>query len=614
MNSADVFFGTEGISYSIPGLQILAGVDFRVKPGELHALVGKQNEGKSTLGKILAGEARPSSGRIIAAGRSFAALSSKQARDFGIEYVGSSFMVYPELTVADNLISGTPRWRNGFGLWKSGLEEINVWLHANDIQLPYEQTLDKMRKDEWVFIELLNRLYRKPKVMILDETLEQLRPSRYRIIMRIIREQLGEGMGVLWITHKIEDALKNADRVTVLRQGRILYSDKTSNLDRVSLLRLCYADLGAQDGEDIKREQFYELMNLMEAVMRDMPAAVIVADLADRVRFVNNSGKRMFPDAKTTGDPTLLEFFGEENGSLVRLIGTAAERTEDSVWLSQPASIFDGKGRLVDLRIRNIQEKDMRIGSMVIVEDVTEREELRRNLAFSENLASVGLLAAGVAHEVNDPLAIISNYLGYIRHEADDEQLVSAANLAQEETVRIHQIVDNLVAFSGNVEPSTMTVDLGGLIKDLCRLLGFHNQGRVVRFAMDLPDEPLQISADPNEMRQVFLNLFKNSLDAIRKNGEIRIAAGTEENDGEPIVKVSISDNGTGIQLDNPSDIFKPFITTKKGKGKHQGLGLSIAYGIVEKYGGRIQVRNLPEQGCEFSLSFPRAAAPTHDA
>lgn len=604
---SDTFLGAEEISYSIPGLDILVDVDFRILPGEIHALVGKQNEGKSTFAKILAGELRPSSGAIVASGRRFSALTSKQARDIGIEYVGNTPMVYPELTVADNLVSGTSTWRRTLALWRSGLEEVNAWLQANGIQLPYEQTLDKMRKDDWLFIELLNRLYRKPKLLILDESPERLRPSRYREVMRIIRDQLFHGMSVVWITHKIEDALENSDRVTVLRQGRILYTDITSNLDRVSLLRLCYADLGAQEGEDIKREQFYELMNLMEAVLRDMPAAVVVVDLAGRVRFVNNSGKRMFPGAATGGDPMLPELLGDENLHLIKLFGEAPGRTEDSVWLSQPATLLEGSNRLVDVRIRNIQERDMRIGSMVIVEDVTEREGLRQNLAFSENLASVGLLAAGVAHEVNDPLAIISNYLGFIRHGAKDEQLVSAANLAQEETIRIHQIVDNLVAFSGNVEPASATVDLGGLIRDLCRLLGFHNQGRVVRFFVDLPATPLHIHADPNEMRQVFLNLFKNSLDAIHKNGEIRVSAVPEVQDGKDFVRVTLSDTGPGIQLDNPSDIFKPFVTTKKGKGKHQGLGLSIVYGIVEKYKGHIQVRNLSENGCEFSLTFPRA-------
>lgn len=102
--------------------------------------------------------------------------------------------------------------------------------------------------------------------------------------------------------HQIEYALENSDCVTVLRQGKILYSDKTSNLDRVSLLRLCYADLDRQDGEDIKREQFYELMYFMEAVMRDRPAAVIVVDIAGRVCFVNNSGTTMFSPPEGAAD------------------------------------------------------------------------------------------------------------------------------------------------------------------------------------------------------------------------------------------------------------------------------------------------------------------------
>lgn len=611
MNSANIFFGIEGIAYSIPGLSILNGVDFHVAPGEMHALVGKHNEGKSTFGKILSGALKPRAGKIVVSGRAFSSLSPRCARDIGIEYVGGDAMIYPELTVADNLLSGTATWRRQFSFWQGALDDINVWIQENGIQLPYEQTMTKLRKDDWVFVEILNRLYRRPKLLILDEMLEQLRPVRFREAMRIIREQRNHGMALLWITHRIEEALEHSDRVTVLRQGRILFSDKPGNLDRVSLLRLSYADLGEQEGEEIRREQFYELINLMEAVMRDMPVAVVAVDLAGRVRFANNSGKKMFSASLSSGEIPLKEFFGDENRHLLACFDEVVEKA-DSVWLSQSANLLQGRNRLVDLRIRTVQENDVRIGTILIIEDVTEREELRQGLAFSENLASVGLLAAGVAHEVNDPLAIISNYLGFIRHETGNEQIVSAANLAQEETIRIRQIVDNLIAFSGNAESVVKTVDLCDLIRDLTQLLRFHIQGRTIRFVLDLPGHPLLIRANLEEMRQVFLNLFKNSFDAIAQGGEIRVNARADEAEGEPLATVVLSDDGPGIQLENPNDVFKPFVTTKKGKGKHQGLGLAIVYGIVEKYNGSIQARNLPVSGCEFTLRFPGAGCETH--
>lgn len=611
MNSANIFFGTEGIAYSIPSLSILNGVDFHVAPGEMHALVGKHNEGKSTFGKILSGALKPRAGKIVVSGRAFSSLSPRCARDIGIEYVGGDAMIYPELTVADNLLSGTATWRRQFSFWQGALDDINVWIQENGIQLPYEQTMTKLRKDDWVFVEILNRLYRRPKLLILDEMLEQLRPVRFREAMRIIREQRNHGMALLWITHRIEEALEHSDRVTVLRQGRILFSDKPGNLDRVSLLRLSYADLGEQEGEEIRREQFYELINLMEAVMRDMPVAVVAVDLAGRVRFANNSGKKMFSASLSSGEIPLKEFFGDENRHLLACFDEVVEKA-DSVWLSQSANLLQGRNRLVDLRIRTVQENDVRIGTILIIEDVTEREELRQGLAFSENLASVGLLAAGVAHEVNDPLAIISNYLGFIRHETGNEQIVSAANLAQEETIRIRQIVDNLIAFSGNAESVVKTVDLCDLIRDLTQLLRFHIQGRTIRFVLDLPGHPLLIRANLEEMRQVFLNLFKNSFDAIAQGGEIRVNARADEAEGEPLATVVLSDDGPGIQLENPNDVFKPFVTTKKGKGKHQGLGLAIVYGIVEKYNGSIQARNLPVSGCEFTLRFPGAGCETH--
>ena len=600
-------FGTIQLSLSFPGQDILREVDFHVVPGEIQALVGKQNEGKSTFCRVLTGDLAPQSGWILAAGRPFGSLTPGLARTLGIERVNSSPKVYPSLSVAENLYTGYGKWWHTLKSWWSGYSSVRKWLEPYGIQLPFSSPLSRLRREDWLFVELLNRLSRHPRLLILDETLEQLSPRRYREAMTIIRHGLEEGMAVLWVTHNVEDAMEVADRITVFRQGRNIFSVHAKDVDRATILRLCYSEMRDQGEEDITREQFYEFMSFVEAMLRDLPAAVVVSDLKNVVRFVNQSGRKLFPDSAQAKGLTLEEFFGERNRHLGELASESlGSRIADREWHSLPVNTAGGESRLVDMRTRIIQERDVRIGCMVLIEDVTSREEMRQSLVLSENLASIGLLAAGVAHEVNDPLAIISNYLGFIRHEAVEESVVRSANLAREETVRIQQIIDNLVAFSGNRTPNTRTVDILSLAGELCQLLRFHTSDRSVKFVCQGPDEPMLIRADPNEMRQVLLNLFRNSLDAIDGDGEVRVRGEFAEGiDGGAVVRLLISDTGHGIKLPNPKDIFKPFVTTKKGSGAHQGLGLSIVYGIVEKYGGQIFARNLPQGGSEFTLVFP---------
>ncbi len=607
----DAGFGTIELSFSYPDQPVLREVDFHVMPGEVHALVGKQNEGKSTLCSVLKGLVKPDSGWILAGGRPFRSLTSSIARSLGIEYIGKEANVFLDLTVAENLYMGDndPWWRK-FVLWRSGFDQVKNWLDGLGIELSYRSPIKELRKEDRLFVELLSRLRRRPRLLIMDETLEQLAGCRQNDFKRASEGLLRDGMAILWVTHKIEEALETSDRITVLRRGRVLFTSRAANMDHVSLVRVCYSELGKDNNnEDVTREQFYELIRFLEAMLRDMPAMVIIADLDGSIRLANQSARKAFHGTRGRTGDNLDVFLRGLNAKLADDIAAAMAQTGEGEWHSVRAGP-PADGMLVDVRMRGIQERGVRIGHMVIIEDVSVREDMRRQLTLSENLASVGLLAAGVAHEVNDPLAIINNYLGYIRGEVPDAGIAHAVRLAQDEIGRIQQIMDNLVTFSGSADANDERVDIMALAEELCTLIRFHSDARRVVFSCSSCENPLWIRANANEIRQVLLNLLRNALDAMDGDGTVLIEGALMEEDKSQYVRVTVSDSGKGIQLDNPEDIFRPFVTTKKGRNQHQGLGLSIVYGIVERYGGRIQASNREEGGCRMRLTFPYASTP----
>ncbi len=422
---------------------------------------------------------------------------------------------------------------------------------------------------------------------------------------RIVASLKKDGAAILWVTHKIEEALARAERITVLRRGRVLFADSAANIDKVSLVSVCFSELGKGDGENVTREQFYEMIRFFEAMLHDMPAMVLIADLERRIRLVNRSLARAFSSRSNWLGENLNEFLASLDGRFALEAEECMRCQRDRDWHSLSLDQA-GDGMLVDVSLRGIQERGVRVGHMVVIEDVSVRENMRRSLALSDSLASVGLLAAGVAHEVNDPLAIISNYLGFIRNETPDAEIGRAVRLAQDEIGRIQEIIDNLVAFSGNEAADAEAVDIMALAEELCNLLRFHTDARQVSFACRGPDRPLRVRINANEMRQVLLNLLRNSLDAIEGDGFIVIeGALSDRPEGGAEARLTVADNGKGISLDNPEDMFRPFVTTKRGKGAHQGLGLSIVYGIVEKYGGVIRAKNRPQGGCQVTLTFP---------
>jgi signal transduction histidine kinase len=241
------------------------------------------------------------------------------------------------------------------------------------------------------------------------------------------------------------------------------------------------------------------------------------------------------------------------------------------------------------------------------INNVVDAFKLQEQLILSEKLASVGLLAAGVAHEINNPLEIIYNYLRYIKHKFPDKELHKAINNIYEEISAIAGIVSNLHAFSDNKKRIDEEIALNELIRNMLTLIKHSAKHKQITIHFEPFDDEISIYANKNEIKQVILNLLKNSFEAMPAGGEISIKTTQIHKNGANFVQVTFTDTGPGIQLANPGDIFLPFYSTKKGQEDHLGLGLSVSYGIVTKYKGTISVKNLDSSGCQFIIDIPQS-------
>ncbi len=600
--SAVPWFGVAGASFAYGEHVVFTKLDFSLLPGESHALIGSHFEGKSTLCNLLSGRLEPDAGRIYALGTGYRFLTPGKARELGIFQISRLPQIYPRLTVLENLLSGRyDRWL-GFLPFRRQRVRLSAWLGANGVDLPLNARMADLPRDLWVVVDILARLYVEPRLLILDEALEEVQQPWLGIILAVARRRLAEGMSLLWVTHKVEDALRMTDRITVMRGGKILHSDASVNLERLNLVRMCYAHLDDFDGAFDSREKFQELMRYTEAILRDLPAAVFILDPGGSVRFVNRAGRRLFDGERLAAARD--DLFGAANSRLRELVLGDADSGQEVEYHGVPLMV-GGRKLLADVRTQAILENGRKVGTMVIIEDVSLRENFRSRLILSERLASVGLLAAGVAHEVNNPLEVLGNCLNYLRDDPAAPDAPEVLTMMEEEVARIHQITNNLVAYSDG-KPSIEAVDIMRLLRELAVLLSFQAEFRAVKLGIDGPEGEVLVTAASNELRQVFLNLFRNSLDAMPGGGRITVkVACVPDGSGAERVRVTVRDTGGGIQLDDPNDIFMPFVTTKKSGSPHQGLGLYIVYGILEKYGVSIEVENLLSGGCEFKLVFP---------
>ena len=385
-----------------------------------------------------------------------------------------------------------------------------------------------------------------------------------------------------------------------------------------------------------KVEEYERLKEYSENIVESVNVGILAVDLEDRVESWNAQVEALtgIPREQAVGrslsdlfPAELVEQFAEVRGEtgihhIYRFplrLGRASNVIELPVRGAEPHPPTDGQGAsaasppprefILNIAVAPLVSKELQhIGRLIILDDVTERDELERRLVQADKLSSIGLLAAGVAHEVNTPLAVISTYAQMLAKQiSGDEQKSRLLEKIAKQTFRASEIVNSLLSFS-RVSPTAFDeVSLNRIIQETLLLIEHQMEKAGVRLQLDL-EEPLPpVKANVSKLQQVFLNLCLNARDAMESGGILEISSRSDSQ----TVRVEIHDTGHGIPPENLPRIFDPFFTTKVGR-KGTGLGLSVTYGIVREHGGVIDVESQPGQGTRFRLEFPAARKVAH--
>jgi PAS domain S-box-containing protein len=425
--------------------------------------------------------------------------------------------------------------------------------------------LKDLSRSEQLLVDILKSLFHGPALLILDEVFERLSAIDLEKIIRQLQQMKSRGMSIILITHRIDDIYEYADRVSVMKNGEVLLSTGVGNINKMNLITLTYTQITQEEHlKDIGRE-FYQYLKYNEAILQSLPVILLVVDGENLIKVANQSARDFFgADSRHLINRPVQELFAPAAGHTARRIQRALEGRQKKVFYSLPLEL-NGRHTVDNLIIYPIEDGTLIIGRIIIIEDLTEHEKLRDQLILSEKLASVGLLAAGVAHEINNPLGIITNYLQSIRFTHPQTDLTAKLRRIEDQIKYIATIVSNLLTFSDSN-----------------------------RLAME-------------ELEQVVLNLLKNSFEAMPAGGTVSISAEHGQDKDGDFLLLQVQDNGPGISHENLSDIFLPFSSSKKNGQGNLGLGLYVSYGIIKKYHGQIGVENLAS-GCRFTIRLPRAA------
>lgn len=240
--------------------------------------------------------------------------------------------------------------------------------------------------------------------------------------------------------------------------------------------------------------------------------------------------------------------------------------------------------------------------SRKMASDIENLRQMNEQLVRADKLAAMGTLAAGVAHEVNNPLASISSLIQMMRSENGSAGVTERLELIQSQIQRITQVTRDLTDFARARPAAKSQVEINSVIESALRLAEFDSSFQRLNITKTFTDGIPRLLADPDQLQQVFLNIFLNARDAMPDGGELTIS--TSAHDG--VIQVKIRDTGPGVETEDAKKVFDPFFTTKPA-GKGTGLGLAVCYGIVTAHGGRLEVENNNTRGASFIVTLPVA-------
>ncbi|GAB4482605.1 MAG: hypothetical protein OHK006_01450 [Thermodesulfovibrionales bacterium] len=432
------------------------------------------------------------------------------------------------------------------------------------------------------------------------------------------------------------------DQISVILSASPVLSNRTSSLEilisdyRMQFTRI-EALLASVHDESVKlaaaSKEYRRVASLIEANFLDKPTE----DIAFLMNHFSFSGDHEFVRLLQSLDAEIaaLRKTGEGIlGASKELDKQARDRVEGFVHLSQaaivvifPLFLIVGFGSFIVITssiVHRLQvlssviektgtgdfdhvneagsndEVDQLIRKFNFMEDALSSRE--KELLRSKKLAAIGTLASGVAHELNNPLNNIYTTAQRLmkRHEGDiSEQIRRGLDDILGQSIRVKRIVGDLLEFARGRDPNPRPVELGGLVRAVFANIGNTVDTRGIGFSAELIPDEIVIYADPEQLEQVFINLFTNAVEAMPGKGTLAVRCTEREQD----VVIETADNGNGMPRESIDKIFEPFFTTKD---KGTGLGLAIVYGIVQKHHGRISVTSEEGKGTTFTVTLPK--------
>lgn len=559
----------------------LRGVDFNLYAGEVHALTGEHRAGKSTLVKILSGAERARSGTIMLNGKQVPFFTPRSAMHHRIGTVYQNTAVIPDLEPLDFIFAHQLPTHAGMISYRQMEATLQALMERYGIFIDYHTKIRNLPADQQFLIEFLRALVIDPQILILDEFSNKLTPTEMQHVYRVIETLKQHGSGIIYISHDIQEVIKFADRVTILNKGRRLETDLVSNLDSVRLYELTYS-FSIEQQQLVQADKLMLFNNHVRRLIHEIPMGIFILDNDLRIQTMNMKAKGLLgPDLSAEG---IMEFlcstFPRHHQQILQEINSHANHH----WIG----LETAQNQKLELQVSPIRDDNNEpIGTLLIIEDNALDDSIKEYLQKTEKFASIAEMAVGVAHEINNPLFAIKNYLELVAMKNENPYISEKLNTINLELDRIVRTISSLLNFSKIKTEYFQPVDISSLLEDVLLLLNHRLNAKHIVVIRRIVSNVVISRGIEDKLKQLFINLIMNSIDAILDYGQIQIDVVRSGNKA----RVRIKDNGNGIPEEIRDKVFEPFYSTKVNKF-NTGLGLAISKHIVESHDGTIAIED----------------------
>ncbi len=602
-SSSDIL-ALENVTVDFESVAVLKGLNLRVKKGEIHAIVGDHGSGKSTLVNVISGMTPRTGGKMMFDNRILGKYTTKRAIKLGITTVYQEGTLLQNMTACENIFLNREIKKYLFFADDHTMKTraLDVFQEF-DIPLNPNIPIKSYNAAQQQLVELAKMACFPSKLLIIDEMSSKLLPKAIEKLHYIISMLRQGGTTILYVSGDMDEIFNFANRVTILNKGRIVETTDISNLDKIQLVQLTYSSMYSRERLEKSNLELFYLNNFNKSIINNIPLPILVTDSKGMIVIMN----RMFA---RINDFNHADFIGKPMQEILEAEDTRSEyvaqsgRDREGYRMQGVRLKHCSTPQYVDLYVLPfVDADDSFMGTMYLLSTSTDNAEFEQHIQHYQPVMGFQKRLAEVAHEINNPLGIMLNYLRLLKTGKTSDQIQINADIIEKEVKRIKRILKSITDVNDEVTPPAGRTNIGNAVEDVALLLHPMMTSNHIHFK-STRDGEIYVTGEPDLIKQLVLNIMLNGIEAMADGGELNVHLFHETIDDQTYVVIEIQDTGIGIPEEDLEKIFQPFYTTKDTT-ETRGLGLSLSQDIISQLQGTIKVESREHHGTTFQLILP---------